>query len=156
MISWLWWAQLAVDVLLLAAVLALFFKNRAPGRGGRGSAPADLEGFLAEAGRLSREFDRLLAEKRELVNGTLATLDARIAQLRRMAAGLEPPAQAPAGAKAASPPAGRGPAKKPEPVPASFRERVLDLHRQGQSAQQIAKALGRPRGEVELALSLGK
>jgi hypothetical protein len=161
--SWLWWVQLAVDALLAAAVLLLFLRLRAAGRAVPGSAPADLEGFLSEAGRLSKEFDRLLAEKRELVGSTLATLDGRIARLREMAAELErnpPRAAAPPPAPAAPPPpaqpaeeASAGPGAQDSP---SFRDRVRQLSRQGRTPQQIAQATGRPRSEVELALSLGK
>jgi hypothetical protein len=160
--SWLWWAQLAADVLLAAAVLLLFLRLRATGRSASGSAPADLEGFLSEAGRLSKEFDRLLAEKRELVGSTLATLDGRIARLKEMAAELErnppraaAPPPAPAPAKAA-PRAEEAPASPAGPAPQSFRDQVRQLQRQGQTPQQIAQATGRPRSEVELALSLGK
>jgi hypothetical protein len=163
--SWLWWAQLAADVLLLAAVVLLYLRPRGAGRPAPGQAPADMEGFLAEAGRLSKEFDRLLAEKRELVGSTLATLDGRIARLKEMAAELErsqrqappPPAPQPAAPPAPAAPSAEealaGPAGRD---PQSFRDQVRELSRQGQSAQQIAQATGRPRSEVELALSLGK
>jgi len=155
--DWLWWAQMAADALLVAAVALLLFRLR--GRSGPQDVAAndDLGKFISEAGQLSQEFDRLLAEKRDLVNTTLATLDQRIQaieamldQARQIAQRLEQ-AQS-----AAAPPATP---KAPPPIAASgsandFRRKVEELHRMGRTAEQIVQATGRPRGEVDLALGL--
>ncbi len=82
--EWLWWiAQIAVDVILLLAVFVLLAKLK-KGKGVSGQAPLAAQDFVEQAGNLAREFDRLLGEKRELVGTTLATLDARISELRAM------------------------------------------------------------------------
>ncbi len=148
--SWLWWLQLAADLVLLGAVALLLIKLRGPADPSRAATASELDSFISEAGRLTQEFDRLLAEKRELVNTTLNTLDQRIAQLQKMVQDLENK-QSPAAPKA-------GPETTPkadaDPAVASFRRQVLKLAAQGQGAEQIAKATGRPRGEVELVLGL--
>ncbi len=145
---WLWWLQIAADVVLIAAVGMLLLRLRGLGELPKVASPADLESFISEAQKLSTEFDRLLGEKRELVATTLNTLDGRIRQLKQMAAGLEqarPPARTPAPAAAA--PAG-------DDSLARFRRQVLELTRQGKSPADIAEATGKSRGEVELVLGL--
>ena len=144
--SWLWWLQLVADLVLLGAVALLLFRLRAPADSSRAASASELDSFINEAGRLTQEFDRLLAEKRELVNTTLTTLDQRIARLQKMAQELETrPDPAP---------------PEPEPRPegdqavAAFRRQVLKLAAQGRNAKEIAQATGRPRGEVELVLGL--
>ena len=144
--SWLWWLQLAADLVLLGAVALLLFRLRGPADPSRAASAAELDSFITEAGRLTQEFDRLLAEKRELVNTTLTTLDQRIARLQNLARELEN-RQAPAPAAPETPP-------DPDQAVAAFRRQVLKLAAQGQGAEQIAKATGRPRGEVELVLGL--
>lgn len=150
--SWLWWLQIGADLVLIGAVGLLLMRLRSGGGSPRGAAPADLEGFILEAGRLSKEFDRLLGEKRELVRSTLGALDQRIAKLKQAAAELEesPPAPqtppAPSGASA--------PAETPSGGMAEFRRKVIKLARQGREPADIARATGRPRGEVELVLEL--
>ncbi|MBI5521256.1 MAG: hypothetical protein HY910_01415 [Desulfarculus sp.] len=157
--DWLWWPQLALDLVLLAGLGVLLWRLRG-GSGSRPATPADLQRFIAEAARLSQDFDRLLAEKRELVGTTLKTLDDRIAHLQAMVSQIKNPprAQAPSQAPAPAP----APAQTPVPpaAPAAspggqdFRALVLQLAGQGKSAQEIASATGRPRGEVELVLGL--
>lgn len=141
--QWYWAAQLGLDILLVAAVgLLLWRLGRAGGPASGGAAP-DVDNFVTEAAQLSKEFDRLLAEKRQLIGSTLAALDSRLKQLHELAGQVERPA-APAPAQA-------------EPVASSgFREQVLDMARQGRTVQEIAQATGRPRGEVELVLDLSK
>ncbi|MFZ5586606.1 MAG: hypothetical protein ACOZHQ_11805 [Thermodesulfobacteriota bacterium] len=149
----LWWLLLAADALLVAAVAALLWRLRR-GRGPAvGQPPPDLAGFLAEADRLAKEFDRLLAEKRELVATTLNGIDRRLAELNALARELDQrPARASAPPAAAEPPVAPAPADPADP--AAFRRRVLLLARQGQDARQIAAATGRPQGEVDLVLGL--
>lgn len=140
---WLWWVQIAADVLLIGAVVLLLARLRGGGgaAAGGGEGP-DLAGFMSEAQRLAGDFDRLLAEKRELVSTTLTGLDRRIERMRAMAEELNRPAPAP----------------EPEPLAesemAGFRRQVVELASAGKSAAEIAAATGRPRGEVELVLSL--
>jgi hypothetical protein len=152
--DWPWWVQLALDLVLLTAVALLLWRQRGPHSGARPATPADLQRFIGEATRLSQEFDRLLAEKRELVGTTLKTLDDRIDHLQAMASQLKNPPR---------PQAPANPAPTPAPQPAAaragannqdFRARVLALSSQGRSPQEIAEATGRPRGEVELVLGL--
>jgi len=147
--SWPWWLQLALDVLLLAALGFLLWRLRGARGQDRPATPADLKRFVSEATRLSQEFDRLLAEKRELVGTTLKTLDDRIAHLQAMASQLRNPPrpQAPPRAEEQAPPAGETTAR-------DFRTRVRELAGQGRTPQEIAEATGRPRGEVELVLGL--
>ncbi|MFH1035754.1 MAG: hypothetical protein V1806_14695 [Pseudomonadota bacterium] len=149
--DWLWWLQMGLDLALLVVVGLLLWRLRASRGSGRPATPADLQRFIAEASRLSQEFDRLLAEKRELVGTTIKTLDDRINHLQAMASQLKNPPRPPA-APAPAPAA-------PAPAPAAsagqdFRSRVLSLASQGRSPQEIAQATGRPRGEVELVLGL--
>ncbi len=148
--DWLWWLQLGLDVLLLGLLGALFWRLRAASGGARPTTPADLQRFIAEATRLSGEFDRLLAEKRELVGTTLKTLDDRINHLQALASQLKNPPRPPA----APAPAPQAPAAALASPGQDFRARVLALASQGRSAQEIAQATGRPRGEVELVLGL--
>jgi hypothetical protein len=136
---------LAADLALIAAVVYLLARLRRLDRMPQFKAPADVEDFLNEASRLTGEFDRLLAEKRELVNSTVEGLDRRIAELKALAAELEQPEPAPES---------RRPAAQAVNPAGGFRRQVIDLARQGQGAAQIAKATGRPRGEVELVLGL--
>lgn len=159
--DWLWWTQLGLDVLLLAAVVYLVLRLRSPRSASRGATPADLERFLGEATRLTQEFDRLLGEKRELVGTTIKTLDNRISHLQAMAAQLKDPPPAPRPAPPAAPAAPVTPAPAPAAPEASqrirpedFRALVLRLAGQGKTAQEIAQTLGRPRGEVDLVLGL--
>ena len=86
--NWLWWLQIAADVLLIGGLLVLLSRLRKGAASGI-SAPKEMEAFLEEGQRLSQEFDRLLGEKRELVNTTISTLDNRIAQLRAMVEEME-------------------------------------------------------------------
>jgi hypothetical protein len=161
--SWLWWVQIAADVVLVAAVGLLLWRLRGLGELPKAATPQDLEQFISESQRLSGEFDRLLGEKRELVNSTLAGLDARISQLRGLAEELEgrvakaqssAPARPAAPAAAAAPEAGAPARGRTEEPLAGFRQKVLSLAKQGKAPAQIARATGRPRGEVELVLGL--
>ncbi|MFH1058704.1 MAG: hypothetical protein V1797_08505 [Pseudomonadota bacterium] len=147
----LWWLLLAADGLLIAAVALLLIRLRRGGGLAGGQVP-DLAGFLAEADRLAKEFDRLLADKRELVSATLRGIDQRVAELEDLRRELDQ-REAKAQAAVAAAPA---PAAEPAAAgdQAEFRQRVLLLARQGQDAGQIAAATGRPRGEVELVLGL--
>lgn len=145
---WLWWLQIAADVVLIAAVFILLTRLRGLGELPKVASPADLERFISEAQKLSAEFDRLLGEKRELVATTLSTLDGRIRQLKQMAAGLDA-----SGPKAAGP-AKAAPAPAGDQSLARFRRQVLELSGQGKSPADIAEATGKSRGEVELVLGL--
>lgn len=147
MAQW-WWLLLAADVMLLVAVGALLWRLRRGVGKIKGQSAPDLAGFLAEANRLSREFDRLLGEKRELVGATLSAIDQRLAALKALEQELAEKATRMA-ARAAEPDPPASAADQ-----AAFRQRVLVLARQGQNAGQIAAATGRPRGEVELVLGL--
>ncbi|MCA1989013.1 MAG: hypothetical protein LDL07_07700 [Desulfarculus sp.] len=161
----LWWLLIAADLLLVLAVAALFWQIRRGGGSGPAQTPREMEEFLREASRLSREFDRLLGEKRELVAASLDGIDQRLNELRRLAVALdqrlaETRSQLATAttAVAAPAPSGTTPAvpqeEGPAPPPTDFRRQVLDLARQGKKAPEIAAAIGRPRGEVELVLGL--
>jgi len=153
--SWLWWLQIAADVVLLAAVGLLLsrIKELGPGGGDQGAA-AGAQRFAQEAEALAREFDRILGEKRELIQTTLKSLDARIAKLNEMASELQ---KAPAASRPEPSPAPSAPGPEPSPDPMDrFRRRVVELSRQGKKPAQIAQATGRPQGEVELVLGLMK
>lgn len=149
--DWLWWLQLALDLCLLAGLGLLFWRLRGGKNGARPATTADLQRFIAEAARLSQDFDRLLAEKRELVGTTLKTLDDRIAHLQAMVSQLKTPPRPPAPTPRPAPATPDAPAS---PAGQDFRALVLKLASQGKSAQEIASATGRPRGEVELVLGL--
>ena len=101
MISWFWWLQLGLDVVLLAALGALVWRLGGLARISAGLKPPDLEAFVKEAQELSAEFDRLLGEKRKLISGALESLDQRIARLREMSLDLEQTALAAAKLKKA-------------------------------------------------------
>lgn len=166
----LWWLLIAADLLLVLAVAALFWQIRRGGGSGPARTPREMEEFLREASRLSREFDRLLGEKRELVAASLDGIDQRLNELRRLAVALDQrlaetrsqlatATTATATTAATAPaPSGTTPAvpqeEGPTPPPTDFRRQVLDLARQGKKVPEIAAAIGRPRGEVELVLGL--
>lgn len=155
--DWLWWPQLALDLVLLAGLGVLLWRLRGSS-GARPATPADLQRFIAEATRLSQDFDRLLAEKRELVGTTLKTLDDRIAHLQAMVSQIKNPPRVQASRQAPAPAPAQTPAPPAAPAASpggqNFRALVLQLAGQGKSAQEIASATGRPRGEVELVLGL--
>lgn len=140
---WLWWIQILADLLLVGAVIVLLMRLSKKEQAAQLGDRPDVEGFVAEASRLSSEFDQLLAQKRELVSSTLRGLDRRIEELRALAAELD---------------------KQPEsrPAPAlgaddigSFKQKVAEMAAAGSDPASIATATGRPRGEVELVLGLG-
>lgn len=156
--NWLWWLQIGADILLIGAVVLLLAKLNRLGGLRSASSTDDLDEFISEAGQLAKEFDRLLAEKRQLVGTTLNTLDKRIDQLNSMLVQAEKTGQKLKQAQAAP----EQPKTKPRPAPAAgeetgaavFRRRVEELSRLGRTPAQIADATGRPRGEVELVLGL--
>ena len=142
--SWLWVLQIAADALLIGALLVLILRLRRTGPLPQGLTPAKLTQFIEEAEGLSKEFDHLLAEKRELINTTLASLDARIKHLKDMAAEAVPPTQA-----RSDPAANKNDMQ-------SFRKKVRNMADKGMKPAEIATAVGRPRGEVELVLGLSQ
>lgn len=159
--DWLWWVQIGADALLVLALVGLLLKLRAPGDGAGGVAAADVERFVDEAGKLSKEFDRLLNEKRQLVQTALATLDDRIEQLQGLMGQAEDAAQRLDDGLADAEYGGVDQPRDPQAkavedsiAMAEVRREVCRLADQGQSAAEIAEATGRPRGEVELILGL--
>ena len=136
--EWVWWiAQIAIDIILLVAVIILAGRLKARPRGNlaaaREQAAFAAGDFMEQAGLLVSEFDRLLGEKRELVGTTLATLDARIEELRAMLDQAEsrhstlssqiktaPPRQAPAATRAPVAPQFSGHEPEAEPPSAPF------------------------------------
>lgn len=137
---------LAADLVLMGAVVYLIARLRRLDRMPQFKAPADVEEFLSEASRLTGEFDRLLKEKRDLVTATVTSLDQRIAELKSLAAEVE------------RSPVPQPPPPEPQPDrarPEDFRKQVLAMAKRGRDAAQIARATGRPQGEVELVLGLG-
>ncbi len=161
--TWLWWLQFGADLLLIGAVIVLLGRLRSGG-GASLAAPKEMQEFLAEGQRLSREFDRILGEKRELVGTTISTLDNRLAQMREMVDDLEKrlaearklarSLEAPAPDAGADKGGTAGKTKAEDKALEEFRRKVLALARQGKAPAQIAEATGRPRGEVELVLGL--
>lgn len=142
--SWFWVLQIAADAVLIGALAVLLLRLRRLGPLPQGLSPAKFKNFIEEAESLSKEFDRLLDEKRELINTTLASLDARISKLKNMAA------------EASSPPSKARPLPSAPDDMQSFRKKVRDLAGNGMRAAEIATAVGRPRGEVELVLGLSQ
>ena len=163
--NWLWWVQIAADVLLISGLLVLLNRLRSGGGAGA-SAPKEMEAFIKEGQHLSQEFDRLLGEKRELVNTTISTLDNRIAQLRGMVeefdarskdagnASRKPGTTSPNQAMSSASVQPEAAANADSQALDEFRKKVQKLARQGKAPAQIAEATGRPRGEVELVLGL--
>ena len=177
--DWLWWLQIGADALLVLVVAVLIFRLKSPGAAGDLPNEEDWQQFIKEASELGQEFDRLLAEKRELVKSVLTGLDRRIAQLEEIKQDINrrvadsPPAvkpdidHTPADIDADARPRSRSSrdnldlderalsASKLSPEAMDvFRNTVLKLAKEGQGASEIAKDTGRPRGEVELILSL--
>ena len=142
---WLWWIQIVADLVLVGAVIVLLMRLSKQSQPAELGGQPDVEGFMAEASKLSLEFDQLLAQKRELVASTLSGLDRRLAELRALAEELE------------EPPAPQAPAPKPltDDDMGTFRQKVAEMAAHGSDAAAIAAATGRPRGEVELVLGLG-
>jgi hypothetical protein len=183
--EWLWWiAQIIVDGILLTAVFILAAKLRRDSAPLNNQAHVAARDFVEQAGALAREFDRLLGEKRELVGTTLATLDAKISEMRAMLEQTQDMKAQAAAIPKATPAKSKGsdlfnlPPDHPvfratEPAPASapqlksapeeeagsyqnFRGKVIELYNSGKNPQDIALSTGRPRAEVELVIALIK
>ena len=177
--EYFWWIQIGLDAVLLLGILLLatrLFKAK-------GKKASDnfygADEFVQEAGRLAQEFDRLLGEKRELVGTLLATLDARIAELRAMIeqaeqakqnmlrpskkiiSEFEPPTpqlsddfNLPQGHPLRA--VNHATAVAQPTTEQDFKDQVAQLVKQGKNAAEIVKLTGRPRGEVELVMALVK
>ena len=171
--DWMWWLQIGADALLVLAVAMLIFRLKGMGPGDDLPHVEDWAKFIKEASELGQEFDRLLNEKRELVSQVLRGMDERIAVLQELKGNVSqeikkaPPAvNRSLDRMPAEPAPAPEPEPEPEPGPAlsasklspeamdKFRTTVLELAKEGQGASEIAKGTGRPRGEVELILSL--
>lgn len=116
-------------------------------------------GRLSQQRAIEREMSNVLVELSEMARQITAQLDSRSAKLevlieeadRRIAKLNEAAADSPAGACA-----GQAASVAGEPVaPVEARyQMIYDLADQALSVQQIARQLGRPRGEIELILAL--
>ena len=177
--EYFWWIQIGLDAVLLLGILLLAARLFKAKEKTTSDSFYGADEFVQEAGRLAKEFDRLLGEKRELVGTLLATLDARIAELRAMieqaeqakqdilrpskkiVAEFEPPT--PQLSDDFSLPqvhplrsTNNTPSVAQPATEQNFKEQVAQLVKQGKNVAEIVKLTGRPRGEVELVMALVK
>jgi len=112
----------------------------------------EMQNLLVELSQMARQITAQLDTRSEKLNLLIQEADAKIAELRRL--------EGETGITAAKPPETR-PSDAEPPKTAAFKSgddaRYADIYAladDGQSAQEIAQQLGRPRGEVELILAL--
>ena len=138
--------QMGIDVLILALLFAILAGGRKKGAPDAEQLVKRLGAVIEETVDLSKEFNSNLEDRKLLIQQITASLDQKIAEARQIAAKFE-------ATVAAAAPSDPEPAEF-APVKGADRKKVLLLARQGLDADQIARQLRKPVGEVELVLNL--
>ncbi len=141
--------QIGLDILILALLAAfLVFKKQRLSKKDMGIIQS-FEKIIAETGDISETFEKNLEDRKELIQQITARLDQRIQEAQTLCGRLETLINT--GLE-------KSEKKFSEPVsPGSHnadRQKILSLANKGLNASEIAKAVRRPVGEIELILSL--
>lgn len=143
--------QIGMDVVILV-LLALVLRVKRPRMTQKDEELVDSLGkVIEETAEISRKFEANLEKRQELLQQITAKLDERIQEGRQLCARLEHLSRM-ENERAAL-------VHSSNAVPgghASDHQKVLALARKGLAADEIAKRIKRPVGEVELILSLRK
>ncbi len=147
--------QMALDVVILALLVSIILAGRKRRLPRKDTALVEsFEKIIEETGAISKEFEANLAKRQELIQQITVRLDRQIREAQDLCIRLERLGQAQSGAANASP-AVPPPAKTPN-LQKTDRQKVLALASKGLSAQEIAKGMKKPVGEIELILNLRK
>ena len=139
--------QIGIDILILALLFAILSGGRKKRAPDADELVKHLEQIIEQTGDISKEFNSNLEDRQLLIQQITATLDQKLAEARQMAAKLE---EITASASSSAATAGFASTKGAD------HKKVVLLSRQGLDAEQIARQLRKPVGEVELVLSLQK
>ncbi len=142
--------QIVLDVVILALLALIILAVRK--RKGSGKDAALVESFekiIEATAAISKEFEANLAKRQELIQQITARLDRQIRESQDLCLRLEQAGRDASSAHSAA----AFPAKTTHPEKID-RQKVLALANKGLSAQEIAKNMKKPVGEIELILNL--
>jgi len=128
---------------------------RPPGLARQRSVERDMSNLLVELSEMARQMTGQLDTRAARLEALLREADEKIATLRSLQPGGGPPHGVLVEAKLLE--ADAVPMRTAEDASVAVDPRhaeVYDLADEGQSAQEIARQTGRPRGEIELILAL--
>jgi methyl-accepting chemotaxis protein len=138
--------QVLLDLLLAILVITVLArKPRVLKTSGYEELTASLERIIKDTKELSSDFETNLQERHRLIQQITSQLDARVEEARSVATQLESMQQS----------AARMAQQEPVKRSADHQE-ILRLTRKGLSAENVAKQLKKPLGEVELILKLNR
>jgi len=129
--------------------------SRPPGLARQRSVERDMSNLLVELSEMARQMTGQLDTRAARLEALLREADEKIATLRSLQPGGGPPHGVLVEAKLLE--ADAVPMRTAEDASVAVDPRhaeVYDLADEGQSAQEIARQTGRPRGEIELILAL--
>jgi len=129
--------------------------SRPPGLARQRSVERDMSNLLVELSEMARQMTGQLDTQAARLQALLREADEKIATLRSLQPGGGPPHGVLVEAKLLE--ADAVPMRTAEDASVAVDPRhaeVYDLADEGQSAQEIARQTGRPRGEIELILAL--
>ncbi len=138
--------QMAIDAVLIFAIVLLLFRLRQVKADGRLQAGVDgLEAVLNEAHRASEAFQRQLAQKQSLASRVVETLDAKIVSLNLQLNRADMILKSSDGkTQAAAEPAAMH----------RHRRRIVQMAESGRAPADIARRLSVPKEEVRMVLEL--
>ncbi len=149
---WLY-IQAGINLLLVGALVSLWVGFRRVRS--QGEWRKELTPLVETLGELLIEIERLSARDRVSTSMEIpAEMPADATPVAAAPATAEPLVAEPAGALSSVPMKAASAPARTEPVAPSTVEPVLALAAQGVSAEEIARRLGRPIGEVSLVLGL--
>ena len=157
--QWFVYALAGITVVYVVFIRPMFKQKKDPLEKGPIFSPSqhraverEMQNLLVELSEMARQITAQLDTRSEKLNLLIQEADAKIAELRRLRGESVLPAARPIDARTNNREADAAPTSK-----GSDDARYADIYAladEGQSAQQIAQQLGRPRGEVELILAL--
>lgn len=146
--------QIGIDVMILGLLAAVLFVKRPRTSKKDEALVGSLEKIMGETAEISRKFEVNLEKRQDLLQQITAKLDERIQEGHRLCERLE---QLSSRVETETAPHRRPSNADRNANPhASDQQKVLALAQKGLSADEIAKRIKRPVGEVELILSLSK
>jgi hypothetical protein len=152
--------QVAVEILLVILLLVLWRRTRAVRSEDPAGLPENwqhsLENFLAEAEKLSANFERNLADRKNLSTDLILKLDRRLSDYQLLLKQTETSFNSAQKKLAGLRQDGAGPAVAQEANPAApeVRALVLQMAKKGHSPEEIAAKVRLHLGEVELIIDL--